>query len=71
MSTRTIVEINHDCADMIERNPDSFVRDLMSYLNSAGEDNAERLKRYGITLAWWGHHSDERAVVTKYATKKL
>lgn len=71
MSTRTIVEINHDFAHMIEKNPDSFVRDLMRYLGSAGEDNAARLERYGIRLAWWGHHSDERAVVTKYETKTL
>ena len=71
MSVRTIFEINHDHTDMIERNPHSFVRDLTSYLSSASQENAERLSRYGIRLAWSGHHSDERRVVTKYDEVKL
>ena len=71
MSTRTIVEINHDYAHRIEEEPESFVRDLMRYLGSAGEDNATRLERYGIRLAWQGHHSNKRSVVTEYETKEL
>ena len=66
MSTRTIFEINHDMAREIERNPQSFLRDLDRYLGSASQENAERLERYGIRRAWWGHHSDERKVVSKY-----
>jgi hypothetical protein len=71
MSTRTIFEINHDTAFMIERNPDSFVRDLGAYLSSASGENAKRLERYGFRRAWWGHHSDERRVVSQHDDVKL
>lgn len=71
MSTRTIFEFNHDYAHEIERDPEYFVKALLRYLGSAGDDNAVRLERFGVRLAWWGHHSAERKVVTKYSEKAL
>ena len=71
MSTRTIFEINHDMWTEIKDNPEQFVEDLQRYLGSAGTEEAERLERYGIQRAWWGHHSDDRKVVTKYSETKL
>lgn len=72
MSQRTIVEINHDLAHAIERNPDDFMMTLRMYLGSGDPRHAERLRlSYGFNVAWRGHHSDERSVVTKYSTVKL
>ncbi len=72
MSVRTIFEFNHDYAIEIERDPEAFVALLLRYLNSANSETADELRiRYGITRAWWGHHSTERRVVTKYEDKQL
>lgn len=72
MSIRTIFEFNHDFAHKITDDPEQFVRDLMYYLGSASDENADVLElRYGIRRAWWGHHSDERKVVTKYSEIEL
>lgn len=71
MSVRTIVELNHDYTHRIEQDPEAFVALLVRYLSSAGPDNAEPLERFGVRVAWWGHHSDERHVVTKYAKTTL
>lgn len=71
MSVRSIVELNHDYAHDIVRDPEGFIQALRFYLGSASEQDAEALQRYGITVAWKGHHSDERRVVTKYADKAL
>lgn len=64
MSTRTIVEFNHDYAHAIERNHASFLKALECYLASASEEDAECLKRFGIHRIWTGHHSDDRRIVT-------
>lgn len=71
MSVRTIVEINHDFWGEIKDDPEAFVRDLLRYIGSADTENAERLERYGMRRAWWGHHSDERKIVTKYSEHPL
>jgi hypothetical protein len=71
VSIRTIFEINHDYTHAIKANPEEFVALLTRYLNSAGDDAALPLERYGIRLAWWGHHSADRKVVSKYAEKTL
>lgn len=71
MSVRSIFEFNHDYTHKIKGDPDAFLAALRTYLNSANEKNAEALEPFGMRLAWWGHHSDERRVVTKYADTSL
>jgi hypothetical protein len=71
MSIRSIFEINHDYTHEIERDPEIFLQRLLRYLGSASEESALPLERYGLRLAWWGHHSEERRVVTKYQDVKL
>lgn len=71
MSIRSIFEINHDYAHEIERDPEMFLQRLLRYLGSASKESALPLERYGLRLAWWGHHSEERRVVTKYQDVKL
>ena len=71
MSIRTIVEINHDFGHQIERNPEAFLRALRHYINSTSERNGAELERFGVRVAWSGHHSDDRKVVTKFATVDL
>lgn len=71
MSIRSIFEINHDYTHEIERDPEMFLQRLLRYLGSASEESALTLEKYGLRLAWWGHHSEERRVVTKYQDVKL
>lgn len=71
MGTRTIFEINHDLAHRIERDPEGFVRALGYYLNSASDENAAALERFGLQRAWWGSSYDERKVVTRFSETTL
>ncbi len=67
MSIRSIVEFNHDYTHKIEEDPEAFVAALGRYLGSASEITAEPLQiKYGMRIAWSGHHSSDRKVVTKY-----
>lgn len=71
MSMRTIFEINHDCGREIKDDPEGFVRDLLRYIGGGDSEAATRLERFGLRRAWWGHHSDDRKVVTKFSEYKL
>lgn len=71
MSVRTIFEFNHDYTWKIEHDPAKFAIDLVRYLNSGSDEDCERLERYGIRRAWWGHHTTERKVVTKHSETEL
>ena len=71
MSTRSIFEINHDYSYKVKEDPEGFLLVVRLYLSSTSKENAERLEHYGFKRAWWGHHSDERKVVTKYNEVKL
>lgn len=64
-------EAGRDHQLKIEGDPNKFVRDLVQYLNSGSERDAERLESYGIRRAWWGHHSEKRKVVTMHGEQEL
>jgi len=58
MSNRTLIEINHDCGDSIEKNPEDFVKHLLSYLSGGCERSEEELHYYGIRVIGMKHHSE-------------
>lgn len=66
MSTRSIVEINHDYTHEIADNPVEFVQALRIYLNDPNEPNAKSLLRFGMIVAWSGHHSEDRHILMTY-----
>ena len=59
MSNRSLIEINHDCWDAIDRDPLAFNTVLQRYLSSADRENAEALRRFGLTVVGMRHHSDK------------
>lgn len=63
MSNRTIIEINHDFAHKIDREPEAFVSDLGTALRSGNRQAWEALERFGVRRAIMAHHSDARHVV--------
>lgn len=66
MSNRSIIELNHDFVHFIKDYPEDFVGLLVEALNSSGDREWERLRRFGIKHAITTHHSDERKVVTPW-----
>jgi hypothetical protein len=54
MSNRTLIEINHDFAGELG---DEFLQCLGYYLRSANRENADWLKRFGVTVIGMRHHS--------------
>ncbi len=71
MSTRTIVEINHDFADRLERSPGPFMRVLGEWLRGATPEAKALLEHYGVRVVWSGHHSMQREVNTEHETIEL
>lgn len=63
MSVRTVVEFNHDYANMIERDPDGFVMDLRTALNSGDKRDWKRLEMFGLREIVQRHHSTPGKVV--------
>lgn len=66
------IELNHDYAGEILKNPDDFMRLIKETLNSGvncnpenerGEQVIHELKRFGVTVTPTSHHSQDRAVV--------
>lgn len=60
MSNRSLFEINHDFAAVIETGGHGvdFREALVRYLRSANEPQAEDLKRFGIRVFGMRHHTD-------------
>lgn len=58
MSNRTLVEINHDNWDSIQKNPTEFVDNLLYYLGSGCGESAEELEHFGVRVIGMKHHSD-------------
>ena len=63
MGVRTVVEFNHDQAYMLDRDPDGFVFDLRTALNSGDKRDWQRLERFGLREIVQRHHSDNGEVV--------
>lgn len=66
MSNRTIVEINHDMAGFIDRNPEGFVALLSCALRSGDKEDWKLLERFGIRFGLMSHHSNDRFCGTIY-----
>lgn len=60
MSIRTIIEINHDRAHLIDSARYEFCNLLDLAIRSSSRENWERLERFGVRLILTTHHSDER-----------
>ena len=58
MSNRSLFEFNHDMTGQIVMNPKQFVDDILSFLGSASQENADRLERYGMTYIGTRHHTE-------------
>lgn len=64
MSIRTIIEINHDYGDAIDRDPEGFVHAIRSQIRSAYEpETIQRLRHFGVVVVESVHHSTDRKVV--------
>ena len=63
MSSRSIVEINHDHAGRIERNRDLFMGLLERALSNSIHDNWAKLLPFGVRLITTCHHTEERKVI--------
>ena len=67
MSNRTIVELNHDFAGNIARDPDGFLRainELLSYgVNDMDSRLRDTLQRFGVRTSPTHHHSTKAEVV--------
>ena len=78
MSNRTLIEINHDFHGQIQMQPHEFVAALCRYLNSASEETAKPLKRFGVRvfgirrhydgfeIKWGAHEANEKAAPDEY-----
>lgn len=67
MSNRSLMEFNHDFAGQLGHDPDGFLRELSSYLNSGDEESAARLKAlYGVRVFGMRHHSEEYGIKWGY-----
>lgn len=69
MSTRTIIEINHDKAGEIAANRFDFCNLLDAALAHSTPDNWGSLDRYGLRLVATGHHSDDQFETARDAIK--
>lgn len=59
MSNRSLIEVNHDFAGIIDRATEGQVeRALLRYLRSGDRNSAENLEQYGIRVFGMRHHSD-------------
>ena len=67
MSNRTILELNHDFAGNIARDPDGFLRAINELLNHGVTDHECRLRdalqRFGVRTSPTHHHSAKAEVV--------
>ena len=70
MSSRTIVEFNHDLARQIDCDPDGFVRAIREMLNSGVNDlesgRRRELRRFGVRTSPTHHHSGQSEVVLSH-----
>lgn len=79
MSTRTLLEINHDMLPKLQNRPDIvllFLRELGSSmhaaaLNEANERGAPLDVGHGLSIVLQRHHTTEISVTTEYAAVKL
>jgi hypothetical protein len=59
MSNRTLLEINHDYAGMIDMNPQAFAYALTRYLASgSSRDVGDELRQFGVRVGPMRHHTD-------------
>ena len=65
MSTRTIIEINHDHVERIKIEPEFFARQMRLALQSNSNEAWSYLRMFGVTRIVEAHHSDERKVVVE------
>lgn len=79
MSTRTLIEINHDLLHELKRNPE-FVAEFIANLGSSfycgrlNESNGKGQPMHvgrGIQIILQRHHSTDVTVTTEYQTVKL
>lgn len=54
MSIRSLIEINHDLGGVLG---DDFLVVLGYYLKSGSKDDAEHLRRFGVSVVGQRHHS--------------
>lgn len=79
MSTRTLIEINHDMLPRLQNRPDIMLlilRELGSSMHGAPLNEANECGRpldigHGIRIIMQRHHSTDITVTTEYATVKL
>lgn len=62
MSTRTIIELDHDFAAKIATIGDVMTVDLLAYLTSPNSVTADRLKAYGLHVVWRGGSGEGRVL---------
>lgn len=60
MSNRTLIELNHDYADAMEKA--EFHAALQRYLSCADRETADALSRFGARVVGMRHHSDKFVV---------
>lgn len=63
MSQRSIIEINHDYSNVIDKQPQTFLVRLAQALASGSDREWAMLKPFGITRITQCHHSEDRKVV--------
>ena len=72
MSQRTIVEFNHDYADLIAKDRDIFLHGIVTMLREGSTVGViDCLNRFGVKVTSTMHHSDERKLVTQFSETKF
>lgn len=72
MSMRSILEINHDYADVIKRDPIGFAQVMLDLLRGGNnEPIRQNLRHYGVVVAQTVHHSTPRKVVLPFGEYPL
>lgn len=65
MSQRTIVEFNHDYAELFDKDPEIFLNGIRTLLNEGSTVGVvDCLNRFGIKVTPTMHHSDRRNLFT-------
>lgn len=56
MGNRSLIEINHDYADMIAKHPGQFLEAVLEHLRGGGTDARELFQ--GVRMLGMRHHTD-------------
>lgn len=60
MSNRTLLELNHDYADKIRRDPEGFVGAVLELARAGATPQAVvALRDFGVTTVLTRHHSEQ------------